>query len=163
MNICLIGSSRFAAQYAEVNRRLSLAGHVVYSIATVSTSFNGAAVTEALTPDQKETLDLVHLQKIARSEEVFVVTDETGYVGESTKREIKWATMCGIDVYTGDHYLNHHLCGKSDLANHQEAMLKYIRKAAADKDPGDCRDRLKKHRVEVFSMGLSSAAEPEAN
>jgi hypothetical protein len=86
MKICLIGSSRFRDKYDEMNKRLSLGGHVVYSIAMVSTG-------NTLEPDQKETLDLVHLRKIQESEAVVLITDEDGYIGESTRREIKWATM----------------------------------------------------------------------
>jgi hypothetical protein len=91
MKLCLIGSSRFKDLYEETNRRLTLAGHVVYSIAVVST---GGAMLEG----DKETLDLVHLRKMQESEGVVVVTDETGYVGPSTRRELKWAAMLGLPV-----------------------------------------------------------------
>jgi hypothetical protein len=149
MKICLIGSSRFMDKYFEVNRKLSLAGHTVYSIATRSSSADYrireghiAPTFDALTPAEKETLDLVHLMKIQSSEECFVITDESGYVGESTKREIKWAGMNGIDVHAGDHYLNHHLCGKAGLQTNVDDMLAHIRKAAAAGDQGDCREKV---------------------
>lgn len=135
MKICLIGSSRFADKYREVNRRLSLAGHVVYSIATTSTSASGF---EPLEPHEKETLDLVHLKKITESDECFVITDQTGYVGESTRREIKWASMNGVEVYAGDHYLNHHLCGNGDLQHNVQSYLEYIKKASEAGDGGSC-------------------------
>jgi hypothetical protein len=97
-------------RYLEVNRKLSLAGHVVYSIATRSTSSDyDPAKADALTPDEKETLDLVHLLKIQESEACYLITDETGYVGESTKREMKWAQMLGIKVYLTNHALEEHL------------------------------------------------------
>ena len=86
MKICLIGSSRFLGKYEEVNRKLSLAGHVVYSIATVTSKVDISA-------NDKETLDLVHLLKIQESDACFLITDEAKYVGESTKREMKWAVM----------------------------------------------------------------------
>lgn len=86
MKLALIGSSRFLDKYNEINRKLSLAGHVVYSIATVSTG-------NTLAADEKETLDLVHLLKIQESDACFLITDEAKYVGESTKREMKWAVM----------------------------------------------------------------------
>lgn len=92
MKICLIGSSRFSDKYADINRKLSLAGHVVYTIATRSSSQPKAGV-DPLTEDQKETLDLVHLLKIQESDACFLITDETKYVGTSTKREMKWAVM----------------------------------------------------------------------
>jgi hypothetical protein len=109
-------------RYLEVNRKLSLAGHVVYSIATRSTSAAyqpqmdpqaiggySPAPDEPLTPDEKETLDLVHLLKIQESEACYLITDETGYIGESTRREIKWAQMLGIKVYLTNHALDEHL------------------------------------------------------
>lgn len=91
MKLCLIGSSRFLDKYNEVNRKLSLAGHVVYSIATVSSKIH--SLEPGLTPDEKETLDLVHLLKIQESDACFLITDETKYAGESTKLEMKWAVM----------------------------------------------------------------------
>lgn len=93
MKICLIGSSRFAEKYNDINRQLSLAGHVVYSIATVSTSSGKHNVPKLPTADEKDTLDLVHLLKIQESDACFLITDSTKYVGESTKREMKWAVM----------------------------------------------------------------------
>jgi hypothetical protein len=93
MKICLIGSSRFKDQYAEANRKLTLAGHVVYSIATVS-----SAAGEELPEDQKMVLDLVHLRKIQESDCIALITDATGYYGFSTKREMIWTGMIGKDL-----------------------------------------------------------------
>lgn len=92
MKLCLIGSTRFMERYMELNRALTLAGHVVYSVATASTEARGNG-ENPLSEDEKETLDLVHLRKIQESDAVLLVTDETGYVGFSTKRELKWASM----------------------------------------------------------------------
>lgn len=93
MKICLIGSSRFKDLYGEINRRLTLDGHICYSIATVSTS-DGSELPE----EQKMILDLVHLRKIAESEACVLVTDETGYFGFSTKREMIWAQILNIPI-----------------------------------------------------------------
>lgn len=122
MKICLIGSSRFLDRYQEVNRKLSLAGHVVYSIAAITSAAQVGSKEDPITPDEKETLDLVHLLKIQESEALYLITDETGYIGESTRREIKWAQMLGIKVYLTNHALEEHL-------------LKYI----APDIPGDIR------------------------
>jgi len=87
-------------RYLELNRILSLAGHVVYSIATRSSSSDYTPGSpDPLTPFEKETLDLVHLRKIQESDGVVLITDDEGYVGESTKREIKWAQMLGKNIY----------------------------------------------------------------
>lgn len=87
MKICLIGSTRFKKQYEKTNKSLSLEGHVVYSVSCFGHS--GDILTDA----EKQTLDLVHLKKIAESDAVCLVTDDSGYYGESTKREIEWARM----------------------------------------------------------------------
>lgn len=166
MKICLIGSSRFMDKYLEVNRKLSLAGHTVYSIATRSTSadYSAEAFGEKLLADEKETLDLVHLHKISESDECFVITDETGYVGESTKREIKWAMMHGIDIFAGDHHLNHHLCGKAGIQTGVGAMLTYIKKAAEAGDNGDCREKVSKvGGIFIGFPNVGPAPEVEAN
>lgn len=82
--------------YADFNRRLTLAGHIVYTVATVSTGNH-----VELTPLEKVHLDLVHLKKILESEAVVIVTDETRYIGESTRRELDWARLTGKRVYEG--------------------------------------------------------------
>lgn len=94
MKLCLIGSSRFLDRYVEANRRLTLSGHIVYSIATVSSAAGGE-----LPEEQKIVLDLVHLRKIQESDAVVLITDETDYVGFSTRREIQWAQMLGKLCY----------------------------------------------------------------
>lgn len=92
MKLCLIGSSRFLDRYQAANRRLTLAGHIVYTIATVST---GATLAE----EEKTILDLVHLRKIQESDGVVLITDESRYVGFSTKREIQWAQMLSKMIF----------------------------------------------------------------
>lgn len=100
MKLCLIGSTRFAEQYDQVNRDLTLMGHVVYSVATVGVSPGEEKVKKgkAITDEEKETLDLVHLIKIMQSDACVLITDIHGYVGISTKREIRWAMMLGKQV-----------------------------------------------------------------
>ncbi len=107
MRITLCGSARYMDQFHAWNKWLALHGHTVYSVAT---SVKG---TWTPTEDEKETLDLVHLDKILNSTAVLIIDclrmpDEwavgvaerrTGawehavaqYTGESTKRELKWA------------------------------------------------------------------------
>lgn len=94
MKFCLIGSTRFMGNYVEANRELTLMGHIVYTVATISTASAMKSTDESpITEEQKEVLDLVHLKKILESEAVCLITDETGYYGPSTRREMMWATM----------------------------------------------------------------------
>lgn len=97
MKLCLIGSSRFMNEYREANKALTLAGHIVYTVAAISTSISGGEY--GITKDQKEILDLVHLRKILESDAVVLITDKTGYYGESTRREIRWASLINKDLY----------------------------------------------------------------
>lgn len=102
MKICLIGSTRYMDDYHRANRELTLAGHIVYSVAVISTS---VTEKEPITEDQKETLDLVHLRKIQESELVVIVGKASRgvpYLGPSTKRELKWATMNSISCIVQD-------------------------------------------------------------
>lgn len=93
MRITLCGSTRFKDLFLEANKRLTAGGHVVYSVA-----FHSHAENIEPSPDLKETLDLVHLCKISNSQMVVVVTDDTGYYGDSTRRELKWARMNGQSI-----------------------------------------------------------------
>lgn len=101
MKLCLIGSTRFMDEYRKVNKELTLMGHIVYTVATISSSLAGETVkaeAQGVTDDEKITLDLVHLLKIMHSDACVLITDAAGYVGFSTKREIQWAMMIGKQV-----------------------------------------------------------------
>lgn len=102
MKVCLIGSTRFIDKYNEWNQKLTKMGHVVYSVCMASTG--PPETRKDLTEDEKETLDLVHLRKIDNSDIVCLITDDTGYVGTSTKREIKWCLLTGKQVLLPEHF-----------------------------------------------------------
>lgn len=98
MIITLCGSARFEHEFHDWNKRLSLRGHVVIGLSRYP-SQEGSK--DWYTPEQKVTLDLVHLRKINVADAVLVINVD-GYVGDSTRREIEWARMCGKDVYFMD-------------------------------------------------------------
>lgn len=90
MKICLCGSTKYKDDYQTMNLALSKSGQVVYSVAGFGHS------GDDLTAEEKETLDLVHLQKILFSDIIIVVGESSPgvpYIGDSTRREIKWAEM----------------------------------------------------------------------
>jgi hypothetical protein len=95
MKITLCGSTRFREEYEQTNRFLSINGHMVYSVACFGHS------GDPLTPDEKEMLDLVHFKKILDSDAIVVVGEDNGlpYVGDSTRREIRWARILGKPVW----------------------------------------------------------------
>jgi len=95
--ITLCGSTRFEAEFAEVNQRLTMEGWVVISLGMFSLpdlpDYDWAADSSNL----RERLGRVHLQKIHMADEVYIV-DPGGYVGESTRREIAYAESLGKPV-----------------------------------------------------------------
>ena len=95
--ITLCGSTKFEAEFAEVNQRLTMEGCVVISLGMFSlpelTGYDWAVDGSAL----KARLATVHLQKVRMADEVYVV-DPGGYVGESTRREIAYAESLGKPV-----------------------------------------------------------------
>ena len=89
MTIC--GSTRFQTEIQDVNRQLTLAGHVV--LAPGVFHHKGDKVT----PEQKRQLDRLHIYKIDLADLVFVVNPD-GYIGESTEKEIRYAVAVGKKV-----------------------------------------------------------------
>lgn len=91
--VCLCGSTRFIQDFDTANVELTKRGFSVITISMCLTKTDQGVEED---PELKEFLDLIHLNKILRSDAVFVVGD--GYVGASTKREIKWAQMQGKPI-----------------------------------------------------------------
>lgn len=95
--ITLCGSTRFKDEFMAANQRLTLAGNVVISVGlfghTDFPEYDWA--TDA--SDLKRTLDALHFQKIRMADEIYVV-DPSGYIGESTRREIAYAESLGKPV-----------------------------------------------------------------
>jgi nucleoside 2-deoxyribosyltransferase len=89
--VCLCGSTRFRAEIAEANRAATMAGKIVLAPGV----FGHAG--DPLTDEDKARLDRLHLAKIDMADEVLVVNPE-GYIGESTCREIEYATRTGKPV-----------------------------------------------------------------
>lgn len=95
MKITLCGSGKFEKEFKQWNKDLSLKGHIVYGMSTYA-SEQGAK--DWFTPDQKATLDLVHIGKIENSEAI-VVLNVGGYIGDSTRKEIKYAKRIGRRIF----------------------------------------------------------------
>ena len=91
--ITLCGSTRFKEQFLEAQKRLTLEGNIVISVGL----FGHSGDVEVWIPGTKEMLDDMHLRKIDLADEIFVI-NVGGYVGESTRREIAYATKTGKKV-----------------------------------------------------------------
>ena len=85
--VCLIGSTRFHEQYRAVNLRETLAGHIVLSVGDDTASNEELGLTQ----QQCDDLHTLHLRKIDLAD-VVLVLDVDGYIGESTRGEIEYAT-----------------------------------------------------------------------
>lgn len=89
--VCLCGSTRFRAAMTAVNRDETLAGRIV--VAPGVFAHDGDQVTA----EQKAALDELHRHKIDLADEVVVVCPD-GYLGDSTRAEIRYARAGGKPV-----------------------------------------------------------------
>lgn len=90
--ITLCGSTRFKKEFEDWNRILTSMGHTVYSVGVFSKS------QEKMTNAEKQLLDMVHLDKIARSDSI-VVIDSDDYIGDSTRSEVNFALSNSINIF----------------------------------------------------------------
>lgn len=98
--VTLCGSTRFYPAFQEANFRETMAGRIVLSVGFYP--HKGVEKTEhgefvGITPEQKEGLDVLHKQKIDLSDEILVL-NVGGYIGDSTKGEIRHAIKTGKKV-----------------------------------------------------------------
>ncbi len=89
--VCLCGSTRFAEEFRVVSRDLALAGTIVVAPGVFEHADG------RITDEQKAALGTLHLAKIDLADRV-VVVNPGGYVGESTRREIRYAHQTGKRV-----------------------------------------------------------------
>lgn len=94
--VCLCGSTRFSEAYQQANLQETLAGRIVLTIGADMKSDNElfTSMSEVELAETKQRLDSLHLQKIDLSDSILVLNVD-GYIGESTKREIEYATQAG--------------------------------------------------------------------
>ena len=93
--VCLCGSTRFAEEFRAVNRDLTLAGTIVVAPAELEHA------VDQITDEQRAALGALHLAKIDLADRV-VVVNPGGYIGESTRREIRYAHQTGKPVECTD-------------------------------------------------------------
>ena len=95
--ITLCGSTRFKKEFMEVQKQLTLAGNIVISVGLFGHSGDNE-VWEGMSEDTltktKLMLDDMHKRKIDMADEIFVINVD-GYIGESTRSEIEYASQMG--------------------------------------------------------------------
>ena len=95
--VCLCGSTRFVDVFNDYRKRLTENGETVLSIEVVTTQAREDD-PQHTDPDLKARLDELHRRKIDMADYVLVVSDATGYFGESTRGEIEYAVKNGKPV-----------------------------------------------------------------
>lgn len=88
--VCLCGSTRFKDAFVKLAREEALAGKIVL---TVGLFEEGLDMTDPV----KQRLDELHLRKIDIADEVLIL-NIGGHIGESTKRELLYATQRGKKI-----------------------------------------------------------------
>lgn len=83
--ITLCGSTKFKKEFEEINKKLTLEGNVVLSLGIFSHTDG-----EQLSDKQIKMLKDIHKQKIAMSDEIFVI-NKNSYIGNGLKEEIEYA------------------------------------------------------------------------
>lgn len=98
--ITLCGSTRFKDQFLEVQKRLTLEGNIVISVGLFGHSGDNEVwenMDAGTLTATKAILDDMHKAKIDMSDEIFVINVD-GYIGDSTRSEIKYAKAHGKAV-----------------------------------------------------------------
>lgn len=93
--ITLCGSTRFKDEFLRVERELAKQNYIVINLGLFSKS-DPKNPNEKL-PTKEEHID-VHYQKIDMCDGIFVVNVD-GYIGNSTLREIEYATKSGKKIF----------------------------------------------------------------
>lgn len=95
--ICLCGSTRFIEQFAIKTWELELQGYIVLGCTLLPSWYCPVRDHFAESLGVKDQRDNHHLQKIDLADEILVL-NIGGYIGESTRREIEYATKTGKPI-----------------------------------------------------------------
>lgn len=92
--VCLCGSTKFKQAFIEANFKETMAGRIVLSVGWFSHTDGNIYQP---TPEEKLALDELHKRKIDLCDEVYVL-DVDGYIGDSTRSEIRYAHATGKPI-----------------------------------------------------------------
>lgn len=96
--ICMSGSSRFVDKMAVMAWEMEKQGVIVLGLHLLPAWYNGVkAHHQAEAEGVRERMDALHLRKIDMADELFVF-NEGGYIGDSTRDEIKYAKEKGKPI-----------------------------------------------------------------
>ena len=98
--VTLCGSTRFKDAFMEIQKQLTLEGNIVISVGLFGHSGDSEVwenMDEGTLTATKAMLDDMHKRKIDMADEIFVI-NVGGYIGDSTRSEIEYATRVGKAV-----------------------------------------------------------------
>ena len=98
--VTLCGSTRFKDAFMEIQKQLTLEGNIVISVGLFGHSGDSEVwenMDEGTLTATKAMLDDMHKRKIDMADEIFVI-NVGGYIGDSTRFEIEYATRMGKAV-----------------------------------------------------------------
>lgn len=98
--VTLCGSTRFKEQFMEAQKRLTLEGYIVISVGLFGHAGDQEVwdgMDEGTLSKTKEMLDDMHKRKIDMADEIYVI-NVGGYIGDSTRSEIRYAEAHGKPV-----------------------------------------------------------------
>jgi hypothetical protein len=96
--VCLCGSTRFFEETMECNRLLTFKRWVVLSVGSFGHSYHKHVETNT----DYVVVKKLHYSKILMSDAIVVVSDCTGYMGDSTRAEIAFAARFDKPIFTYD-------------------------------------------------------------
>ncbi len=93
--VTLCGSTKFKEDFIKVQKELTLQGIIVISVGLFGHADGefGTIITDEI----KIMLDDIHKRKIDMADEIFVI-NKNGYIGSSTRSEIKYAKEHGKKI-----------------------------------------------------------------
>lgn len=97
--VTLCGSTKFFTECMEANRQLTFNNWIVLMCGSWGHSYHKDF--QELDRDYTQ-VKLLHFHKILESDAIVVVSDETGYIGDSTKREIAFCEKRNIPIFYFD-------------------------------------------------------------
>lgn len=92
--VCLCGSTKFIEQMAIKAWEFEKAGAIALSCHLLPDSYGAAGHHQAEAEGVADAMDALHLHKIDIADKIFVI-NVGGYIGDSTRREIEYATKHG--------------------------------------------------------------------
>lgn len=95
--VCISGSTKFVDALRQANLEETLKGHIVLSVGVIIHSDENLLASGAITEEDKDRLDELHLRKIDMSDELLVL-NVNGYIGDSTRAEIVYARRMNVPI-----------------------------------------------------------------